>query len=99
MREAYDQLEEQSVELEKKKEVCRKRMQRACKHPADEIVEVPHRKGYLGTIPPFRVCKMCGLSEEGWYFRRLGDDEDLPAVSHEYACKFIVGDSLDEDED
>jgi hypothetical protein len=39
-----------------------------CPHPSEKIIELPYEKssGYFNASPPVRICKDCGLAEEGW---------------------------------
>lgn len=37
-----------------------------CKHPLDQIRECDYQALNYGSLPPMRICLLCGLSEEGW---------------------------------
>lgn len=65
-----------------------------CLHPIEEIVEgkyIPEND--FGTIhAPFRVCKSCGLAEEGWgcgYQILAKYIFDIPEIERKEAQKFV----------
>jgi len=45
-----------------------KDMQETCDHPIEFVIEGEYKEGFdIGYAdPPFRVCRLCGLAEEGW---------------------------------
>lgn len=71
-------------------------LQDNCPHPIDMVVKgdiVSHEGGH--STPSFRVCKLCGLGEEGWgtydrIHRELSDcSNQFPILSREEAMKFV----------
>lgn len=46
--------------LEKQLKIIRKR----CKHR--DAVELPYSKFWDSAVPPRRICKKCGVEEQGW---------------------------------
>jgi hypothetical protein len=59
--------------------VAIKQIQKSCKH--EQMVERDHYT-IISTFPPARVCKDCGLAEEGWgcgYSRLRVKDEHSDA--------------------
>jgi hypothetical protein len=97
MRERYDRLCLEIEALEGVRDTYVKSMQAACDHPKEQVVEemwVKDDWGYNST-PPFRVCKLCGYSEEGWGsgFKKLkyGFGDDVPTLPYEKARKYQIG--------
>ena len=72
-------------------------IQAACGHPEKEIVEGEYQSysfGFHGAEPPFRVCRRCGYSEQGWdcgYFRLYPNNYSIPRLSRDEARKFVRG--------
>jgi hypothetical protein len=72
-------------------------IQAACGHPEKEIVEGEHQSysfGFHGVEPPFRVCRRCGYSEQGWdcgYFRLYPNNSSIPRLGRDEARKFVRG--------
>lgn len=57
-----------------------------CDHPKDRICELNYRPEthYSYASPPWRICKKCGLTEEGWgSYKHLapGDYSEFPRIS------------------
>ena len=69
-------------------------LQAQCKHPEEEIFEVPYRDNtYFRATPPFRVCRLCGLGEEGWGcgYWKLDTKERVPMIDDSKArCKYLL---------
>lgn len=47
------------------------KLQKECKH--EDVIEVP----YKSSIPPHRVCAICGMQERGWYRENLKPTREL----------------------
>jgi hypothetical protein len=90
MQQRIKTLEEASADLLKE-------LQQECPHPLEAIVEAPHRSyQYLErSTPPFRVCRACGLAEEGWGcgYRLLAprNYSSVPELSREAAQNLVKG--------
>lgn len=87
--------------LKRQREKTLMSFQARCKHPVDEIVEVAYRDGYFGCMPPFRVCKKCGLAEQGWGcgYWKLETREEVATISEDkarsqYVLKFYSQDDM-----
>ena len=95
-RQTIEQLDAQIDVLQNKRETVLLNMQAACKHPADDILEVPYEQDSLGGsyhTRPFRVCKLCGLAEQGWgcgYWKLKAFGEEIPRISREKARRDYV---------
>lgn len=65
-----------------------------CNHPKDEIFELPYQERvYGGCAKPKRVCRKCGLAEEGWgvgYWKLREWDYDIPEISNELFDKYCL---------
>jgi hypothetical protein len=77
--------------------LARRKAQKSCEHPPEEIVEgayAPDSYGHYHT-PPYRVCKLCGYAEEGWHcgYWKLGNGvySGIPSLSRKEAWKFVKG--------
>jgi hypothetical protein len=70
------------------------KMQSECPHPTSELLEVPfYDRGWLGSDSPMRLCKACGLAEEGWgcgYWRLERRDVDLPRIERFSAFTYVL---------
>ena len=70
-------------------------IQAACGHPEKEVVEGEYHPYTLGGAePPFRVCRRCGYSEQGWdcgYFRLYPNNHSIPRLGRDEARKFVRG--------
>lgn len=96
MRERYDQLCLEIEALEGVKDSYIKSMQSACEHPKEHVIEEAWARNDWGNSrPPFRVCKLCGYSEEGWGsgFKKLnyGFGEDVPTLPYNKARQYQIG--------
>jgi hypothetical protein len=60
--------------------------QSTCRH--EDVVEAPSHDGLAFFFNPFRVCRTCGLREEGWMYSTLGEPaarvsrEDAQRIAH-----------------
>jgi hypothetical protein len=57
--------------------------QSTCRH--EDVVEAPSHDGIAFFFHPFRVCRTCGLREEGWMYSTL--HEPTGKVSREDAAR------------
>jgi hypothetical protein len=69
-------------------------IQDSCTHPFEYIREGMWREGSSGysSIPEFRVCTLCGYSEEGWgcgFWKLAYHGQEIPKLSRESAIKFV----------
>ena len=67
MKEEVEDLDAQITELEGARDLLVAKLQKKCKHPHEALREcdyVPH--DYLSSMPPMRVCMICGTWEDGW---------------------------------
>ena len=96
MRDRYNQLGLEIEALEGVRDGYIKSMQAACDHPKEQIVE----GGYISSewsnnhTPPFRVCKLCGYSEEGWgcgYNKLQGYNCGIPTIDRNKAMMYTIG--------
>lgn len=76
-------------------------IQAQCQHPIDALIEGQYQSTYYSTTPPFRVCKLCGYAEEGWYcgyWKLQGNDiPQLPnEVAHKLVLKFYTQEKMNE---
>ena len=78
--------------LEAQREKRLNGMHEECPHPHEHIIEAKYRDGYFGATPPFRVCKLCGYAEEGWYcgYWKLSTREECPTLSRDAAQKYVL---------
>lgn len=71
---------------------CLEALQGWCDHPLDCLLEAPGVDGIenWNGLPPFRVCRQCGLMEDGYMYKKLGQDAyDLPRVSRDDAIRMV----------
>jgi hypothetical protein len=76
--------------------VCVEDLQGCCEHPESEVIEAPELSdSYSFRYPPFRVCKVCGYSEEGfgcgYKLLRYGSYSVRRATSRMEAIGFMIG--------
>jgi hypothetical protein len=67
MEQLVEEMKKAEAEKSKAVEHCktlRLLLQTTCEHL--DIVEGPWQKNYFSSDPEFRVCRTCGLSENGW---------------------------------
>lgn len=79
--------------LKQQKEDLITQTQASCSHPVDELLDaryIPSDYGY--STPPFRVCKLCGLAEQGWHcgYWKLDTREEVPEVSRKKANNYVL---------
>ena len=51
-------------ELAKSAKMLIQQLRNACKH--EVVIETPYQGGEMMTLPPRRLCVVCGLEEDGW---------------------------------
>lgn len=65
-----------------------------CAHPIHMVVEADHYSGLLYVDGPFRVCRACGLAEEGWgcgYWKLdFGYREAIPRMDRDSARRYVT---------
>ena len=71
-------------------------LQKMCDHPHDMLREcsyVPH--SYLRSMPPMRVCTICGAWEEGWGcgYETLKSEKTVPVIPRDDLYKLRRGSS------
>lgn len=75
-----------------------KKFQKVCKHP--HLIECEYKSmNYGSSMPPLRVCKDCGLSEDGWScgYEKLRQKDEyqeslrerIPLVSRETVYRYM----------
>ena len=102
MRERYDQLGLEISALKGVRDTYVKSMQAACDHPKEQIVEGDSIECQWSNnhTPPFRVCKLCGYSEEGWgsgYRRLEGYNCGIPTIDSNKALCYMIGPMVKQD--
>lgn len=71
-------IEERLVALQERRQQLLDQAHELCSHPIEQVRQAPPWQGIFGFAdPPFRVCLVCGLAEEGW---RKGYDKLYPNV-------------------
>lgn len=91
LRQQYDQAVEAERQATAHRIACREAMQGWCEHPVDRIVEAPGYEGIAVDFPPFRVCRDCGLHEEGYHYTKLAPGNySIPQMSRDEAQELVI---------
>ena len=78
--------EKTATEAVKNAKSLRLQFMKNCEH--QDVVEGEYG-GNCTASPPFRVCKLCGYTEEGWYCGYTLLNGNYPEVSRDEAFKFV----------
>ena len=103
-RENVEAFDRQVEHLRKRRGEYIQLSQEACPHPLCEIVEGRYKTAGLvfGAQAPFRVCRLCGYAEEGWYcgYWKLNSERDpahpagnhipIPELPRDAAMKYVL---------
>jgi hypothetical protein len=85
LRKAYERAHARVEAAQAQRRAAVRTLQRACKHPVEALLRAAHmesKSGLFRTLPPLRVCTLCGLQEEEWGgVVKLATEEELPVVS------------------
>jgi hypothetical protein len=87
-------LEHQANSLLAEADSLVKEVQSLCTHPIEEVIEGDYYPSsyYSYARPPFRVCKLCGYSEESWRVGyKINTTTEVPNLSRESAMKLVRG--------
>lgn len=93
LRAEYDRARDAVVAASAHQKACLEALQGWCDHPSDCLVDAPGVEGIenWNGSPEFRVCRQCGLMEDGYMYEKLGRDVyDLPQVSREDASRMVL---------
>lgn len=68
LREKYNETHMETKKASEKESTLLKELRENCSHPNRFVAEAPYESETMGssTLPPLRVCEICGTLEEGW---------------------------------
>jgi hypothetical protein len=100
-------LDNRIARLKDQRKALVRKAKKGCKHK--DVIEAPCHDngmaepyyGYSGITPSFRVCRTCGLGEEGWTFYVLAPNtySGIPSLPRDDANKLVLAWVKDDEDD